>query len=165
MEKETKLTPSVERVYIIFQRKELETYRWIVGITETEELAQAKIDEIQKKYKDRPAILFYHEEWMTKSIRNIILSALNPVDEYENGEDSEEEYPWYVERWYEDDIINGLESLHICTEDLTREQMHILREELRDIFDNKEDRNVLLQDTLDMLKDKYDWLYKLDKDE
>lgn len=152
---------NLEKVYIIYQIDTTSESKSIMAIVETEELAHAKIDEIQKKYKDFPITLIYNDEWMEKRFRRRLLDGLRPPE----NEPSLEELPWYTERWYEDDIINGLESLKISFENLTREQMTILRNELKDIFDNKEDRNVLLQDTLDFLCDKYEWLSKNKNDE
>lgn len=68
-------------------------------------------------------------------------------------ESKEPVVPWYVEKWYDEDIISAMESLnedgHIdISEEDYKKYLPLLREHLINIFDDKSERNILLREAV-----------------
>ena len=70
-------------------------------------------------------------------IKDVIPYIVNEYGYLAKGKDGKEE-PWYVEEWYDQDIIWALEDNDV---EATEENIEIFKEHNEELFDDKSDRN------------------------
>lgn len=63
------------------------------------------------------------------------------ITEHDIPNASEEEKPWYIEKWYDDDLIGALEYRVI---EPTDENIEMLRDACKEIFNDKSERNEMI---------------------
>ena len=56
--------------------------------------------------------------------------------------------PWYVEEWYDDDLVNALDLMDVPA---TEENINRLRAECLHLFDDKSTRNEMICNLVDRL--------------